>query len=627
MSELGGAAAVAGSRQGADPEETLPREAGGAEPAETGVGTFRPEHAAWALGSLLLLYRVWQLSQASFWQDDFVYLYRADRSNLTLPFLLQEYGGHLMPGTFLSTKVVTQFGDNRWLVAAAGILAAQALIVWLAVRVVLALFGSRWATILPLTVLLFSPLWGTPALWWASALQSLPLQAALLASILVAHRMLARPGPRDAVLLGCILAAGLLFWEKALVVPWATIGVLSVDLACRGSRLWPALRQVVARLRLAVAAWLVVSSAYVVLYLAHVDLGRQLSSGSGSGRLAAFRYAFSSFLVGMAGGPWRSSDGVDTMSPSPASGAVFIAAQLVIAGMVVVWLVTGARRLALATALTGFFFLADAASVALTRVGVFGPQLASDPRYFTESVIIAALALGICLTAPRESTFHRALRPHVPRRRVLVSVAVVVFLNSALVTQQYLTDHAARRRGGAWVAQARSEVQRSGPVAVDDGPVPGEIMMGLFFDDARASRLLADHRLPISWNASSADLRIFDGMGVLRQADVKDVEADSGKGPDGECGWNVHAGGTTRVALPSVDLRDRPVVIGYFTGRPAEVTVTMGGRSQDLTIPEGLNRMWVFNAGARIDSVDLDLVQGGTVCVTDVRVGTVWPKS
>jgi len=53
--------------------------------------------------------------------------------------------------------------------------------------------------------------------------------------------------------------------------------------------------------------------------------------------------------------------------------------------------------------------------------------------------------------------------------------------------------------------------------------------------------------------------------------------------------------------------------------------VTAEGNRQVVIVPEGLHQLFVFDI-TEAGSVRLELLQGGTVCVTQVQAGKVWPK-
>jgi hypothetical protein len=127
-----------------------------------------------------LLWRTWAGFQGFYWQDDFIYLWQASRQPLTSEYLMQDYHGHLMPAQFLLVWLLTRLAPREHAMSVLIVLliqAAASVLMWVLAR---RLFGARWAALVPLAVYLFSPLTLTSFLWWAAALQALPLQLAMI---------------------------------------------------------------------------------------------------------------------------------------------------------------------------------------------------------------------------------------------------------------------------------------------------------------------------------------------------------------------------------------------------------------------------------------------------------------
>ena len=169
------------------------------------------------------------------------------------------------------------------------------------------------------------------------------------------------------------------------------------------------------------------------------------------------------------------------------------------------------------------------------------------------------------------------------------------------------------------------QLLRAGAVAVYDGPVPPSLVNHLD-TDASASVVLANSAGQIRWNASTTDLRVLDEFGVLRPAALSAVAADASEGPNRDCGWNIPLDDPVHIPLPRTPLRNTPVAIDYFTDQPAEVLVSAGGLPQDLVLPAGLNRLWLFDNADSTVGISVRSRQGGVLCVTAVTIGTVRPK-
>jgi hypothetical protein len=424
-------------------------------------------------------------------------------------------------------------------------------------------------------------------------------------------------------LLGAYIV-GLFFWEKALAIPFVTLLVLLLVL---GTRKPSISRRVLFRhLAPVVCGWIVVSASYLVLFLRRVDLLAQASGSGGTGDvLKAFRFGLTTFITALVGGPWRSTTGVDTLTPSPSPAATIIAIQLVVIAAALVLSYGGRFRFVAAALVVALVWVVDVAAVALTRLDFLGPAQATDPRYLTEAAVVAAVALGACLQADGNGFLARSTPRSSTRSLIALGVVLLLFVNSALVTQQTLTEVAHRRPGSTWTTEAVSELAKRDNVSVYDGPVPSAIIGDIFINDAKASRVLAASGRKVAWNRSGTELYMFDGLGVLRTADVKDYVADAGAGPDPDCGWGITQKESRTIQFEPIKLKEHPVVIGYFSGEPAVLSVGLGTSTQDFSIPAGLHRLFVFT-DERVNGVTLRLARGTTVCVTDVRVGTMWPQ-
>ena len=182
---------------------------------QLGVGT---------LCLVVLCWRAWTTSRWTWYADD--WLYMADtRSMSFVHYLFQDYNGHLMPAGFLVSWVVTKAAPLDFTLPVVLVAAAAATNTWLWGKALAAVAGERLVLLAPLAVLTLSPLMIRPTIWWASALQVLPLQIALALTVLAAHRLATSSTRADLVRLMLVLLLGLAFWEKALllVVPAATV--------------------------------------------------------------------------------------------------------------------------------------------------------------------------------------------------------------------------------------------------------------------------------------------------------------------------------------------------------------------------------------------------------------------
>lgn len=595
------------------------------------------ERPCYALVAVSLLIWAWAASRSYFRHDDFIYFYRAVTRPLSLDFLLTGYQGHLMPGQFLLVEGIVRWAPLSWGAAVAVVLAFRLVACVAAVKLLVELFGRRPGILAPLAVFLFSPLLVLPFLWWAAALQVLTLQAALVLAALAHVRWLRSGRPRDAVLAVLAVAAGLLFWEKALLIPVVLVGV--EVLARRGG-----LPLAPARRRPVWLAHLLLVAGYLVLYLDRTDpAGRRAAPAAVGDVVALAREALlEGFLPGLIGGPWRGGY-FGSLPPEPGVGAVVVAA-VVVAAVVALTCLARPRAAAAAWLVLGVYLGFDIGLVAGLRLDFIGPAIGRDPRYTADAVLVAALALGFALLpvlgAPaaeegavrgrpwlaglRTRLAHRPPPGPVPASLVLLSA----YLASCLITTGLSAQHMERTSGKAYVATARADFARQAGASVWDGPVPDDLVGAVFGRDASASRVFASLRTPPRFDEPTADLRMLDGLGLLRGVDML-TEARSLPSTVPDCGYGVQAGRQRAVPLDAVTAARREVVrIGYYNGRAVPGTVTVDGRPVRVTFQQGLHYVYVVVDGpVRTIELSIDAAEvGAGFCATDVVVGQPWPK-
>ncbi|MGB8652396.1 MAG: hypothetical protein WCD35_17245 [Mycobacteriales bacterium] len=355
------------------------------------------QQAALALVAVQLLWRLWASIGDFFRADDFIYLFNAEHSHLGWHYLTQPYNGHLMPGQFLLVWLMQHLAPSSWAAATTLVLVLQVAVNLAMWRLLSDLFGTPPGVLIPYVVFLFSPLTLASYLWWAAALEMLPL---LLAMTVTLRRHLAhlRSGSgRDAAAALLAYGVGLLFWEKALLILPLVVSV-SVLFPATG-RTGPVLRTVfLDRWRLWLS-YLLVTAAYVALYLGTVGwpLAGQTTTGA-SGRLVR-EMLFSAFLPGLFGGPWagRAVGGL-VAAPPAAVAQVLTAFAALLVGLSLL-LRKGAARAWLL--LLGYLAL-DALLLAGGRLHMIGPIIGRDTRYIADAVPVAALAVGLALLPLRD---------------------------------------------------------------------------------------------------------------------------------------------------------------------------------------------------------------------------------
>ncbi len=208
-----------------------------------------------------------------FYWDDLILVGRAGTQNLlSWGYLFDDHDGHVMPAGFLLGGLITRAAPLVWFWPALSLVALQ-LLAWLALlRTLRVILGWRPVLLAPWTFALFTPL-GLPGFaWWAAGLNSLPMLAAL-AWVCGDAILLARTGnPRYAATAMSVFLGGLLFFEKAAVIPFVAFAVVALLNYVAGEPDW--LKSTWHRWARLWLPALVLVAAWIVLYLVVVDQQR-----------------------------------------------------------------------------------------------------------------------------------------------------------------------------------------------------------------------------------------------------------------------------------------------------------------------------------------------------------------
>ena len=212
-----------------------------------------------------LIWKAAFLSHYFYWEDDFQVLDVSLKSHLSWGFLTQIDGGHFFPGVYLMTWVLARVALYNWLAGSLIVLvmlAAAGLAAW---RLLRTLLGNRSAILIPLTLYLLSPLAFPTDAWWIDAVESIPLQIALFMA-LNSHLHYVWTGKfRYAVASAAWQLFGLVFFEKATVIPLLLFAVTTGFLS--GWRLLPAVRVAAVRLWRGWLLYLGLLAAYSAVFL------------------------------------------------------------------------------------------------------------------------------------------------------------------------------------------------------------------------------------------------------------------------------------------------------------------------------------------------------------------------
>src|SRR6202161_2132796 len=237
-----------------------------------------------------------------FYWDALILIGGAGTHGLLSPsYLFDDHDGHVMPAAFLVAGAITRLAPLNWTGPAISLVMLQLLASLALLRSLYVILSWRPVLLIPLAFALFTPL-GVPGFaWWAAALNSLPMLAAL-AWVCADAILLVRTGNQRYAATGVLAyLGGLLFFEKAAVIPFVAFVVAALlrhvngdQAACAtawraGIRLW--------------AASLALTGAWIAVYLAVVNQRRWSSDLSMTWDLLQ-RSVTHGIVPGLAGGPW-----------------------------------------------------------------------------------------------------------------------------------------------------------------------------------------------------------------------------------------------------------------------------------------------------------------------------------
>lgn len=565
--------------------------------------------------------RAWMLYPSWFYADDLRLLAQASRSPFDLSHLLAPYDSQFMPGGRAIVWAVAHSGDvaANWELAATITLGLWILSGAACLWMLWELFGPRWGVLGLLGLHATSALTAPATMWWAAALNQLPLLIVWYAAVATWVRYLrGRSHPWLAATL-LILAVGTLFYVKTLLVlPVLVIVLLGwfvpgtpyqrVRVALR--TYWPA------AIVLGSGA-----SGFLWFYRNHVPQPFSRSPSVDLAGSLAGEMLGRSFATLALGGPWRwasNNPPVAIVDPPP----VMLVVVLVAVGSALLTFVLRGRAGGLVVVLVGLagaYFL-----VLTTRASQLGPIVGREPRYLTETICVLVLGLGLLTLPVREAT--GALEPgRGTRSRLRLSgiVALTVCLSGAASSALYARVWHASNPVDDYLATFAEDAARAGPVAVADTVLPSE--MSLYVHPYNTLAVLAPLVTDAAYFPDVTDrLTVPDAEGALHVA-VIEPSSHGVEGPTPDCGWRVQDVGRTIPLDSGLPHYDWWVRVPYRASAPSPVTVTVGGVEHDATIMPGLGSVYVHHVGS-FGTVEISGLRDGTVaCIGRIQVGVTRP--
>lgn len=561
-----------------------------------------------------------------FYWDDIILVSRAGTHGLLSPsFLFDDHDGHVMPAAFLVSGVITRIAPLNWLGPAVSLVVLQLAASLALLRALHVMLGWRPVLLVPLIFALFTPL-GVPGFaWWAAALNSLPMLAAM-AWVCADAILLVRTGSQRYAVTGTLAyLGGLLFFEKAAVVPFVAFAVTALLWHVRGDR--TPLRTV---WRGGVRLWaasLGLTIAWIAVYLGVVNQRRWSSDLAMTWDLLR-RSVTHGIVPGLAGGPWQWGRWAPASPWATPPASVMALGWLVLAAVLALSLARKQRIAAVWLTAAGYV-IACQVPIYLMRSSRFTVlELAQTLRYLPDLVVVLALLAAVGLCSPNRESSHR-LDASASRTAITAALATLFVASSGYSTATFLTSwrenpaqpylQTARRELAA--AHARSNA----PLLEQE--VDPLVLGRVAWPDNLAGHVFALIQDRPEFALTTTQLKTFDGNGRLVDAQVTWVRAMN-PGPVPQCGYLVQPDHPVEIGLDGPLLpTDWTAEVNYLANSDGSMSMALSdGTFTRVPVHPGLNRVFVRLPGAgnaiRVRANTAAL----SVCVAAGPVGYVLPR-
>jgi hypothetical protein len=561
-----------------------------------------------------------------FYWDDFILVGRAGTHGLLSPsFLFDDHDGHVMPAAFLVSGAITRLAPLNWIGPAISLVVLQLLASLALLRVLYVILGWRPVLLVPLTFALFTPLAVPGFAWWAAALNSLPMLAAL-AWVCADAILLVRTGnPRYALTGALAYLGGLLFFEKAAVIPFVAFAVTALLGHVQGDR-----APLVKAWRGGVRLWIlssVLTAAWIAVYLAVVNQRRWSSDLVMTWDLLR-RSITHGIVPGLVGGPWQWGRWAPASPWATPPAAVMALGWLALTATLALSLVRKQRIVPVWLTAAGYV-IACQAPIYLMRSSRFTVlELAQTLRYLPDLVVVLALLAAVAFCAPNRPSSHR-LDASVPRTAVTTAVAAAFVASSCYSTATFLTSWR-DNPAAAYVQNARrglAAARTTSSAPLLDQEVDPLVLGRVTWPENLASHLFALLHDRPEFSSTTTQLRTLDSRGRLVDAQVTWVRAMT-PGPVPQCGYLVQPDHPVEIGLDGPLLpTDWTAEVNYLANSDGSMTLGLSdGLNARVPVHPGLNRVFVRLPGAG----NVIRVRANTaalsVCVAAGPVGYVLPR-
>jgi hypothetical protein len=582
--------------------------------------------AAAALVAIQLVIRGVLAFRGYFYWDDFILVSRAGTHGLLSPsFLFDDHDGHVMPAAFLVSGAITRLAPLNWIGPAVSLVLLQLSASLALLRALHVILGWRPVILVPLTFALFTPL-GIPGFaWWAAALNSLPMLTAL-AWVCADAIMLGRTGNQRYAITGALVyLGGLLFFEKAAVIPFVAFAVSALLSHVQGEH--APLRKV---WRDGIRLWIVslaMTAVWIAVYLAVVNQRRWSSDLAMTWDLLR-RSITHGIIPGLAGGPWQWGRWAPASPWATPPTSVMALGWLVLAAVLALSLIRKQRLAPVWLTAVGYV-VACQVPIYLMRSSRFTAlELAQTLRYLPDLVVALALLTAIAFCAPNRPS-SRWLDASTPRTAITLAAAVAFVASSCYSTATFLVswrDNPAQ----PYVQNARHDLavaHAKSVVPLLDQEVDPLVLGRVAWPDNLAGHLFALLRDRPEFGSATTQLKTLDATGRLVDAQVTWVRAMV-PGPVPQCGYLVQPDRPVEVGLDGPLLpTDWTAEINYLANSDGSLTLALSdGAATRVPVHPGLNRVYVRLPGAGNAIRATANTAALSVCLAAGPVGYVLPR-
>ena len=581
--------------------------------------------AAALLIAVQLVVRAVLAFRGYFYWDDLILIGKAGTQGVLSPsYLFDDHDGHVMPGAFLVAGMITRLAPLDWVGPAISLVVLQLLASLALLRALYVILGWRRVLLIPLTFALFTPLAVPGYAWWAAALNSLPMLAAL-AWVCADAVLLVRTGNQRYAGTGVLVyLGGLLFFEKAAVIPFVAFAVAALLCHVRGDP-----DVVRTAWRAGVRLWvssLALTACWIALYLAVVNQ-RRWSFDLGMTFDLLWRSITHGIVPGLAGGPWhwdRWAPASPWATPPP---LVMALGWLVLVGVLAVSLIRK-QRVGLVWLTAVGYVVACQVPIYLMRSSRFTAlELAQTLRYFPDLVVVLALLAAVAFTAPNR-TSARWLDASPMRTAATTALAVLFIASSLYSTATFLTswrDNPAQPYlQNVRASLAAAHANSNAPLL--DQEVDPLVLQRVAWPENLASHMFALLRDRPEFDSTTTQLRMLNSSGRLVDANVTWVRTIVA-GPKPQCGYFAQPDTPARLILDGPLLpAEWTVEINYLANSDGSMTLSLtDGPEVKVPVHPGLNRVFVRLPGAG-DAITVQAnTTGLSLCIASGPLGFLAP--